>query len=69
MHMRIDDMGNPHVLAGGERDVFIHVIGSCIDDSAPTERAAAEQVRGASAVEVVKGSEDHEDSLEPRSNE
>ena len=54
-NMRVDDMGDPHLLAGCDGHVRVRIIGSCIDDGETTERgAAAEHVRGASVVEVVE---------------
>jgi hypothetical protein len=59
MHMCVDDVRDPHVLAGGERHVGVHIVCARIDDGALAECPATEEIRGAPAVEVVEGPEDH----------
>ena len=59
MHVCIDDMRDLHVLAGGKCGVCVHIFGTRVNDRAAAQRAAAKEVRRATAIEVVEGSEDH----------
>jgi hypothetical protein len=59
MHVRIDDMRDPHALRGSKGEVFVEIAFLRIDDRAPAERPATEEVRGAARIEVVVGAEDH----------
>src|SRR5262249_3944769 len=60
--VRIDDVRDAHILGLREAGVRLDVIDSRIDDRAGAQRAAAEEIRGATEVVVVEGAEDHRPS-------
>src|SRR5262245_6308998 len=60
MHVRVDDMRDPHAFAFRECRVGLDIVGARIDDRTFAECAAAKEVRRTSKVVIVEGAENHD---------
>ena len=59
VHVRVDDMGDPHVLGGRKGTRRVDILFPDVDGGALAERSAAEDVPGAAALKVIEGPKVH----------